>query len=68
MNRMYGFEGEVKAKYLIRLLSRNLLSLTLQKYSDTVYELFATIFCLLPLAHLINKKVISFPFILSCTY
>jgi serine/threonine-protein phosphatase 5 len=41
MNRMYGFEGEVKAKY-----------------SETIYELFAAIFCLLPLAHLLNKKVL----------
>lgn len=41
MNRMYGFEGEVKAKY-----------------SESIYELFAAIFCLLPLAHLLNKKVL----------
>lgn len=41
MNRMYGFEGEVKAKY-----------------SESVFDLFAAIFCLLPLAHLLNNKVL----------
>jgi len=41
MNRMYGFEGEVKAKY-----------------SDTVFEMFAEVFCLLPLAHCLNRKVL----------
>ena len=37
---MYGFEGEVKAKYDVK-----------------IYDLFSQLFCLFPLAHLINKKV-----------
>jgi serine/threonine-protein phosphatase 5 len=41
MNRMYGFQGEVVAKY-----------------SETVYEVFAEVFCWLPLAALINGKVL----------
>jgi len=41
MNRMYGFEGEAKAKY-----------------SETIFDLFSAIFCLLPLAHLLNNKVL----------
>jgi len=41
MNKMYGFEGEVKAKY-----------------SDAIFELFSEVFCLLPLAHLLNNKVL----------
>ncbi|XP_054164961.1 serine/threonine-protein phosphatase 5-like [Oppia nitens] len=41
MNQMYGFEGEVKAKYTIQM-----------------YELFAEVFNLLPLAHCINKRVL----------
>jgi serine/threonine-protein phosphatase 5 len=41
MNRMYGFEGEIK-----------------KKYSEQAYEVFAEIFCLLPLAHVINKKIL----------
>jgi len=41
MNKVYGFEGEVKAKY-----------------TDTAYELFGEVFCGLPLAHLINKKLL----------
>ena len=40
MNKIYGFEGEVKSKL-----------------SDTFVELFAEVFCCLPLAHVINKKV-----------
>ncbi|CAG2114070.1 unnamed protein product [Medioppia subpectinata] len=41
MNQMYGFEGEVKAKY-----------------TSQMYELFAEVFNLLPLAHCINSKVL----------
>ncbi|KAK4394770.1 Serine/threonine-protein phosphatase 5 [Sesamum angolense] len=40
MNKIYGFEGEVKSKL-----------------SDTFVELFAEVFCYLPLAHVINGKV-----------
>lgn len=40
LNKMYGFEGEVKAKY-----------------DMNTYELFSQLFCHLPLAHVINKKV-----------
>ena len=40
MNKIYGFEGEVRSKL-----------------SDTFVELFAEVFCCLPLAHVINNKV-----------
>ncbi|CAN6483498.1 unnamed protein product [Victoria cruziana] len=40
MNKIYGFEGEVKSKL-----------------SDTFVELFAEVFCCLPLAHVINEKI-----------
>lgn len=40
MNKIYGFEGEVKAKF-----------------NETMAELFAEVFCCLPLAHLLNRKV-----------
>ncbi|KAL1332271.1 hypothetical protein HN51_061107 [Arachis hypogaea] len=40
MNKIYGFEGEVRSKL-----------------SDTFVELFAEVFCCLPLAHVINSKV-----------
>ena len=40
MNKVYGFEGEVKAKY-----------------NEICFEFFLEIFCLLPLAHLIEKKI-----------
>jgi serine/threonine-protein phosphatase 5 len=40
LNKMYGFEGEVKAKYDIK-----------------TYDLFSQLFCHLPLAHCINRKV-----------
>lgn len=40
LNRMYGFEGEVKNKYDMR-----------------TYELFSQLFCMLPLCHLINHKI-----------
>ncbi|KAL6570842.1 Serine/threonine-protein phosphatase 5 [Orobanche gracilis] len=40
MNKIYGFEGEVKSKL-----------------SDAFVELFAEVFCCLPLAHVINEKV-----------
>ncbi|TVU22765.1 hypothetical protein EJB05_32483 [Eragrostis curvula] len=40
MNKIYGFEGEVKSKL-----------------NDTFIELFAEVFCCLPLAHVINNKV-----------
>jgi serine/threonine-protein phosphatase 5 len=41
MNQMYGFEGEVKAKF-----------------SSQMYDLFAEVFNLLPLAHCLNKRVL----------
>lgn len=40
MNKIYGFEGEVKSKL-----------------SETFVELFAEVFCCLPLAHVLNDKV-----------
>ncbi|KAF7815769.1 serine/threonine-protein phosphatase 5 isoform X1 [Senna tora] len=40
MNKIYGFEGEVRSKL-----------------SDTFVELFAEVFCCLPLAHVINGKI-----------
>jgi serine/threonine-protein phosphatase 5 len=40
MNRLYGFQGEIVAKYDMKL-----------------YNLFCEVFCQLPLAHVINKKV-----------
>ncbi|WOG98406.1 hypothetical protein DCAR_0417748 [Daucus carota subsp. sativus] len=40
MNKIYGFEGEVKSKL-----------------NDTFVELFAEVFCCLPLAHVLNDKV-----------
>lgn len=40
MNKIYGFEGEVRSKL-----------------SETFVELFAEVFCCLPLAHVINNKV-----------
>ncbi|OWA51918.1 Serine/threonine-protein phosphatase 5 [Hypsibius exemplaris] len=41
MNSIYGFRGEVKAKY-----------------SDQMYDIFTEVFNLLPLSHLINRKVL----------
>lgn len=40
MNKIYGFEGEVKSKL-----------------TDKFVELFAQVFCYLPLAHVINNKI-----------
>jgi serine/threonine-protein phosphatase 5 len=40
MNKLYGFEGEVK-----------------EKYDQTTYDLFADIFCYLPLVYVINNKI-----------
>ncbi|KAF5796269.1 putative protein-serine/threonine phosphatase [Helianthus annuus] len=40
MNKIYGFEGEVRSKL-----------------SDKFVELFAEVFCYLPLAHVINEKI-----------
>ncbi|XP_057849344.1 serine/threonine-protein phosphatase 5 [Cryptomeria japonica] len=40
MNKIYGFEGEVKSKY-----------------NDTMAQVFAEVFCCLPLAHVINDKI-----------
>ncbi|XP_027340580.1 serine/threonine-protein phosphatase 5 isoform X1 [Abrus precatorius] len=40
MNKIYGFEGEVRSKL-----------------NDTFVELFAEVFCCLPLAHVINEKI-----------
>ncbi|KAJ0113790.1 hypothetical protein Patl1_02634 [Pistacia atlantica] len=40
MNKIYGFEGEVRSKL-----------------NETFVELFAEVFCCLPLAHVLNKKV-----------
>ncbi|KAL6071211.1 Serine/threonine-protein phosphatase 5 [Balamuthia mandrillaris] len=41
MNKVYGFEGEVRAKY-----------------NPATYQLFCEVFCQLPLAHVINQKVL----------
>lgn len=40
LNKMYGFEGEVK-----------------KKYNEQTYELFSDLFCYLPIAHCINRKI-----------
>ncbi|KAG9153906.1 hypothetical protein Leryth_006014 [Lithospermum erythrorhizon] len=40
MNKIYGFEGEVRSKL-----------------NETSVELFADVFCCLPLAHVINRKI-----------
>ena len=40
MNKLYGFEGEISAKY-----------------DGKLYNIFCELFCLLPLCHVINKKV-----------
>ncbi|XP_050228286.1 serine/threonine-protein phosphatase 5 isoform X2 [Mercurialis annua] len=40
MNKIYGFEGEVRSKL-----------------NETFVELFAEVFCCLPLSHVINQKV-----------
>ncbi|CAM8948496.1 unnamed protein product [Rhodiola kirilowii] len=40
MNKIYGFEGEVRSKL-----------------TETFVELFAEVFCCLPLAHVINEKI-----------
>lgn len=40
MNKIYGFEGEVRSKL-----------------SETFVELFAEVFCYLPLAHVLNGKI-----------
>ena len=42
MNRLYGFEGEISAKYDGRL-----------------YNLFCELFCLLPLCHVVNRKIFT---------
>ncbi|CAB3977518.1 Serine threonine- phosphatase 5 [Paramuricea clavata] len=63
MNQMYGFEGEVKSKYpflcrqneMNNYVVRNFL--TYQIYSSDMIELFTEVYNWLPLAHLINSKV-----------
>lgn len=40
LNKLYGFEGEVKHKYDVK-----------------TYDLFSQLFCYLPIAHCINKKI-----------
>ncbi|CAK9176413.1 unnamed protein product [Ilex paraguariensis] len=40
MNKIYGFEGEVRSKL-----------------NETFVELFAEVFCCIPLAHVINEKI-----------
>ncbi|XP_003745423.1 serine/threonine-protein phosphatase 5 [Galendromus occidentalis] len=40
MNRMYGFDGEVRSKY-----------------TEHMAQLFTEVFCCIPLAHVINKKI-----------
>lgn len=40
MNKIYGFDGEVKSKF-----------------NETMVELFADVFCCLPLAHVLNGRV-----------
>lgn len=41
LNKLYGFEGEVKKKYDVKM-----------------YDLFSELFCYLPIAHCINKKIL----------
>lgn len=41
LNKMYGFENEVKHKYCIK-----------------TYDLFSDMFCNLPIAHCINRKIL----------
>lgn len=41
LNKIYGFEGEVKHKYDVK-----------------TYELFCDMFCYLPIAHCINRKIL----------
>lgn len=41
LNKLYGFEGEVRHKYDIK-----------------IYDLFASLFCYMPIAHCINKKIL----------
>lgn len=41
LNKMYGFENEVK-----------------EKYDSDIYECFCELFCSLPLAHIINDKIL----------
>jgi serine/threonine-protein phosphatase 5 len=41
LNKLYGFEGEVR-----------------KKYDESIYEAFCELFCFLPLAHCLNKKVL----------
>ena len=40
LNKMYGFEGEVK-----------------MKYNEKFYDLFSDLFCYIPIAHCINRKI-----------
>jgi diadenosine tetraphosphatase ApaH/serine/threonine PP2A family protein phosphatase len=40
MNKIYGFDGEVKAKF-----------------NETMADLFAEVFCCLPLANVLNEKI-----------
>jgi serine/threonine-protein phosphatase 5 len=42
LNKMYGFEGEVK-----------------HKYNEKLYDLFSDLFCYLPIAHCINRKIFT---------
>ncbi|XP_026386069.1 serine/threonine-protein phosphatase 5-like isoform X1 [Papaver somniferum] len=51
MNKIYGFEGEVKSKM-----------------SEAFIELFAEVFCCLPLAHVLNGKVFIVHGGLFCVY
>ncbi|RZC55037.1 hypothetical protein C5167_013885, partial [Papaver somniferum] len=51
MNKIYGFEGEVKSKL-----------------SEDFIELFAEVFCCLPLAHVLNGKVFIVHGGLFCVY
>ena len=70
MNQMYGFEGEVKSKYPFVVvlcesiilvfnfyINKDLYFLTYLIYSSDMVELFTEVYNWLPLAHLINDKV-----------
>eukprot|EP00897_Mesotaenium_endlicherianum_P005617 jgi/Mesen1/5083/ME000252S04198 len=48
MNKIYGFEGEVNLDHK---------EVGQRTFSDTMAELFSEVFCCLPLAHVLNKKV-----------
>lgn len=55
MNKVYGFEGECRAKYIPHTLSWLLLTL-MNRYNDRVFKMFSETFSALPLATLVGNK------------